>query len=635
MTPREALKEYWGYDAFREKQEEIIESVLAGKDTLALLPTGGGKSICFQVPALCQEGVCLVISPLIALMQDQVRNLRKRGILAAAIYSGMPYRDIDRILDNAAYGGLKFLYLSPERLTTELAIARIKKMNVSLLAIDEAHCISQWGYDFRPPYLKIAEIRDFLPQTPILALTATATKEVVKDIQERLEFKRGSQVIQKSFSRSNLAYVVLNETNKQEKLYDILTKVGGSGVVYARNRKQTRDVALLLQQRGIRADFYHAGLTAEERTAKQEAWINNKTRIIVSTNAFGMGIDKPNVRVVVHLDLPDNLEAYFQEAGRGGRDEKKAFAILLYNETDKKSLEYSAILAFPEIKEIRQVYQALGSYCQLAVGAGEGQSFDFELGTFAKNFQLEPIKVFNALKILEQSGWVVLSESVYIPSMVRILVTKEELYSYQIKNQRFELIIKSLMRLIQGSSESAKPINERGFADFLKISTDELGRYLQTLHADHIIEYAPMKDKPQLTFVRERVDLSNITLDHETYNFRKSRHLYRIKKAIDYAERVFCRSKMLLAYFDETENVKDCGVCDVCLGRTKANISEAEYTEIKAKVTKYLEERPHSIEELNARFPETAHLLVQETLTFMLDEALVTRIGKRLALVAE
>jgi ATP-dependent DNA helicase RecQ len=635
MTPHQALKQYWGYDQFREKQEAIIESVLAGQDTLALLPTGGGKSICFQVPALCQEGVCLVISPLIALMQDQVRNLRKRGIQAAAIYSGMAYRDIDRILDNAVYGGLKFLYLSPERLTTELAIERIKRMNVNLLAIDEAHCISQWGYDFRPPYLKIAEIRDFLPKTPILALTATATREVVKDIQERLEFKRGSQVVQKSFSRSNLAYIVLNETNKQEKLYDILTKVGGSGVVYARNRKQTRDVALLLQQRGIRADFYHAGLTAEERTAKQEAWIGNKTRIMVSTNAFGMGIDKPDVRVVVHLDLPDNLEAYFQEAGRGGRDEKKAFAILLYNETDRKYLEYNAVLAFPELKEVRQVYQALGSYFQLAIGAGEGQSFDFEIGAFAKTYQFEPIKVFNALKILEQSGWVVLSESVYIPSMVQILVSKEELYSYQLKNQRFELIIKSLMRLIQGSSDSAKPINERGFSEFLKISTEELSRYLQTLHADGILNYMPMKDKPQLTFIRERMDLSNITLDQETYLFRKNRHLFRIKKAIEYAERVVCRSKLLLAYFDETENVAACGVCDVCLGRTKVTLTETEYTELKVKITQYLEERPLSLEELIAFFPPTAQSLVQETIQFMLDENQVTRIGKRLALVAE
>ena len=412
-SPNDILKQYWGFDSFRPLQEDIIQSVLDGKDTLALLPTGGGKSICFQVPALVKEGICIVISPLIALMKDQVYNLQKRGIAAVAIFSGMHYKDIDRILDNCIYGNTKLLYLSPERLTSDLVRERIKKMKVSLIAVDEAHCISQWGYDFRPPYLQIAEIREYLPKVPIMALTATATPEVVKDIQEKLEFKRG-EVFQQSFLRENLAYVVLEEEGKMEKLFKVLTGVRGSGLVYVRNRRKTKEIAMFLKKYRITADYYHAGLTNEERSQKQEAWINDKIRIIVATNAFGMGIDKPDVRVVVHMDLPDSLEAYFQEAGRAGRDGQKSYAVLLYNQGDKLDLERRFELSFPPLKEVRLTYQALGSYLQLAVGSGEGESYDFDLVEFSRVYGFSTVKTFNCLKVLERAGWIALSESIYI-----------------------------------------------------------------------------------------------------------------------------------------------------------------------------------------------------------------------------
>ena len=569
--PKDILKQYWGYDEFRPLQEEIIQSILAKQDTLALMPTGGGKSLCFQVPALCQEGVCLVISPLIALMKDQVYQLQKRGIKAQAIYSGMYYKDIDRIFDNAVYGGVKLLYLSPERLMNDLALERIKRMNVSLIAVDEAHCISQWGYDFRPAYLEVASIRKWLPDAPIMALTATATEEVVVDIQKQLEFKKG-KVFQKSFARSNLAYIVLEEENKQQKLLDILRGVKGSGVVYVRNRKGTKDVALFLQSKGIKADFYHAGLNTEQRAHKQEAWIENRTRIIVATNAFGMGIDKPDVRAVVHMDLPDSLEAYFQEAGRGGRDGKKAYAVLLYNEKDRQKLERNYKNSYPPINEIKRVYRALGSYLQLAVGAGVGESFDFDIVAFAKNFNFEIVKTFSSLKILEQAGWIVLSEAIFVPSSVRIIIGKEGLYDYQLRNRALEKIIKLILRTTQGALNNFVNIDESQLSRFLKINRVEFVRGLIKMQSEGILDYRPQKDSPQIFFSHERVGADNLTIDQKRYQFLKTRYLARIQESIAYAENKKCRSQKLLSYFGETE-AKPCGVCDVCLGRTEGELS--------------------------------------------------------------
>ncbi len=624
-TPLNVLKKFWGYDAFRSLQSDIIQSVLDGQDTLALMPTGGGKSICFQVPALCQEGICIVISPLIALMKDQVHNLRSRNIPAAAIYSGMHYKEIDRTFDNCIYGNVKLLYLSPERLVTDLAKERISRMHVNLIAVDEAHCISQWGYDFRPPYLEIATFRELAPNAPILALTATATLEVVDDIQEKLGFKT-EHVFQKSFARNNLAYVVLNEEGKLEKLLDILQKVKGSGVVYVRNRRKTKEIAQFLAQKGISADFYHAGLQPEERSEKQDAWIADKTRIMVSTNAFGMGIDKPDVRVVVHMELPDSLEAYFQEAGRAGRDGKKAYAVLLYNQSDRLSLEKNYELAFPEMDEIRRVYHALGSYYQLAIGGGAGQSFNFDIVAFAKNFQLPPVKTLHALKTLEQAGWLTLTEAVYVPSSLIIKVSKEELYDYQLRHPKLDLIIKAILRSYQGAFSHFINIRESQLASLLKIATQDIIKALDLLQKDNIIEYFPQTDKPQLIFLHERVDANDLTIDFELYEFRRKRHGERIQKAIAYAESPVCRSRQLLNYFGE-KNDKDCGICDVCLGRTKAELSNADYDAIKTKIQEKLTGEGLTLEALMAIFSSGSHDKVLRVLEYLVDEGFVEQEG--------
>lgn len=622
-TPRDILQTYWGHNSFRPLQEEIIQSVLAGKDTVALLPTGGGKSVCFQVPALFQEGICIVVSPLIALMKDQVQNLQKRQIPAVAIYSGMHYHDIDRTFDNCIYGNIKLLYLSPERLSTELAQERIPKMKVNLLAVDEAHCISQWGYDFRPPYLEIAKIRELIPNVPVLALTATAIPQVVKDIQENLGFKK-ENVFQKSFARKNLAYVVLQEEGKLTKLLDILKKVKGSGIVYARNRRKTKDIATYLKRNGIGAEFYHAGLNNDLRSAKQDAWIKNQIKVMVCTNAFGMGIDKPDVRVVVHMDLPDSLEAYFQEAGRAGRDGKKAYATLLYNQNDRKTLEKNYVQAFPDIEEIRQVYRALGSYLQLAIGSGKGQSYDFDIVTFGQHFQLGLIKVFNCLHILEQAGWIILSESVYVPSSLKILVSKDDLYDYQLRNQKMDKILKIVLRSYQGAFNNYIHLRETQLAQFLKISIAQLQKSMHLLHQDGIIDYIPQKDKPQIIFLQERVDANNLGIDMQLYNFRKNRYYERINSAINYAETVRCRSRQLLEYFGE-KDTQNCGICDVCLGRTSTDLSPEAFENYKNKIRLLLKMERMTLKEIVDSFSSKRENLILKTLEYLLDEGLIDK----------
>lgn len=627
-TPLEILKKYWGYEGFRPLQEDIIRSVLEGQDTLALMPTGGGKSICYQVPALCREGLCIVVSPLIALMKDQVENLQKRNIPAAAVYSGMHYRDIDRILDNCIYGNIKLLYLSPERLTTELARARIQKMNVNLLAVDEAHCVSQWGYDFRPPYLQIAEIRELLPDVPVLALTATATPEVVKDIQEKLAFRK-ENLLQKSFTRSNLSYSVLQEEDKLKKLLDILQRVGGTGIVYVRNRRRTKEIAGYLQRRGISADFYHAGLDAEARTQKQDAWMAGKVRVIVSTNAFGMGIDKPDVRVVVHMELPDSLEAYFQEAGRAGRDGKKSYAVLLYNDTDRINLERQFELSFPDLKEVRRIYRALGSFFQLAVGGGEGQSFDFDIVEFARNFQAGIVEAYNCLKILEQAGWIVLTEAVFVPSSLMIKVSKDALYDYQLRHPKMDRLLKAILRTYQGAFNHPINLRESQLGKFLKMPVGALRTALEKLAADGIVDYQPQKDTPQVIFIKERVDADNLLIDRNLYNFRKNRQYERIKKAIAYAETPVCRSQQLLAYFGETDAPK-CGICDVCTGRTKAELSTDDFERYKEKIQLLLKEEPLALEEVVEAFAPSRQEQVLKALEYLLDEGVLEQQGKKL-----
>ncbi len=628
--PLEALQKFWGYDSFRSSQLEIIESVMAGNDTLALLPTGGGKSICFQIPALCKPGVCIVISPLIALMKDQVFNLQKRGISAAAIFSGMHYRDIDRVFDNVVYGNIKLLYLSPERLKTELAIERLKKMHVNLLAVDEAHCISQWGYDFRPPYLEIAEIRDYFPSVPVLALTATATQEVVIDIQERLSFRK-ENVIQKSFERSNLAYVVLNEENKLQRLVTILKKVRGPSVVYTRSRNKAKSISDFLLKNRIPSDFYHAGLSNDIRNQKQEDWLGDKSRVIVATNAFGMGIDKPDVRSVVHMDLPDSLEAYFQEAGRAGRDGKKSYAVLLYNEADRLKLESQNKLAFPPLEQVRRVYQALGSYFQLAIGGGQGESFDFDLIEFSKKFDLQPLESYHALKILEQSGWLVMTDAVYVPSSLKVLVSKDELYDFQLRNKKMDRLIKTILRTYQGAFNNYVNIHERQLCKFLKLPQDVLAAQLHTLERSAIISFKPQKDTPQIVFVHERVAGENLTIEKDVYLFRKKRAEYRVVKVIEYASELQCRSNFLLEYFGE-EKDQTCGVCDVCLESHNSELSKEEFENFKSKVFKLLEKEDLGLHELVDSFSPKRRNKVLKTIEHLLDEGLLLEVEDKLSI---
>jgi ATP-dependent DNA helicase RecQ len=628
-TPQEVLKRYWGYDAFRPLQEDIINSVLQGRDTLALLPTGGGKSICFQVPALCREGVCVVVSPLIALMKDQVYNLKKRDIAAEAIYSGMRYQDIDRILDNAVYGGLKFLYLSPERLKTEIVQVRLQKMNIGLLAIDEAHCISQWGYDFRPPYLEIANIRTLLDfAVPIIALTATATPEVVADIQYKLAFRQ-KNVFQKSFERPNLTYVVSETEDKIGKTIDILRKVAGSGIVYVRNRRMTKEIAFELNRLGINADFYHAGLTTEERSKKQDAWINDKTRIMVSTNAFGMGIDKPNVRIVVHIEPPDNIENYFQEAGRGGRDEKRSYAVLLYGKADKQNLAAGFESTYPELKEVRQVYRALGSYFQLGIGGGEGESYEFDIIEFSKNYRFDDqIKVLASLKLLEQAGWLTLSEAIFIPSSVFVKVNRETLYSFQLRHKELDALIKALTRGYPSIFSHATNISEKTIAHFLKISENDVLKQLQYLQNEAIIDFSLKKEKPQITFLKPRMNVEDLTFDTQLYKFRKERQKFRIEKIIAYCEDKRCRSLMLLEYFGQAE-AKPCGGCDVCLSKQKeSNNADDEFNRYKEKIIFLLRKERLTISQVVNSFATQRQPMILKTLEYMIDEGFLEKEGE-------
>ncbi len=570
------LIKHWGHSTFRPIQEDIILSVIAGKDTLALLPTGGGKSICYQVPAIAQEGLCIVVSPLIALMKDQVANLRQRGINAIAIMSGMNKYEIDVALDNCVYGKVKLLYLSPERLASELVQTRISKMNVNLLAVDEAHCISQWGYDFRPSYMQISALRKFIPGVPVLAVTATATADVQQDIIEKLEFTN-HKLYKRSFERKNLSYVVLHEENKMERLIQVINGVKGSGIVYVRSRRRTREIAEYLQARGISASYYHAGLTADLRTQRQEQWMSGHTRIICCTNAFGMGIDKPNVRVVVHIELPDNLESYFQEAGRAGRDEKKAYSVLLYSKSDNLEMEHRYEVNFPPLAEIRSVYQSVANYCKLAQGAGLGAAFDFDMSEFCSVYKHNSLKAYSCLHTLELEGVIALTEAVFLPSRVHFTVRLEDLYRFQVDHPAIDPFIKLMLRSYEGLFDDFVRISESELAQRSKKTPQAVMQMLAELEQLGIIKYLPQKDVPQLVFLQPRLNAKSLNISAQNLHARKQRYLERMKKLLSYASRTDkCRSSMLLDYFGEHDNFR-CGVCDVCIERNKLELSEIEY----------------------------------------------------------
>jgi len=584
----EILHQVFGHADFRPVQKEIIESVLAGKDTLALLPTGGGKSLCYQIPALTQEGICLVVSPLIALMKDQVDALKAKGIKAAAIYSGMSYREIDRTLDNCIYGDYKFLYVSPERLKAELFVERFRQMKINLIAVDEAHCISQWGYDFRPPYLEIALIRPYHPKVPVLALTASATPQVCADIMEKLEMKKPAEFHQ-SFARKNLSYSVRLVENKLEKGLEILSRIDGSAIWYVRNRQGTHQIAKALSQMGISASAYHAGLSMQDRAKRQDAWMKNEVRVMVSTNAFGMGIDKPDVRVVIHSDLPENVENYYQEAGRAGRDGEKAYGVLLANNQDFETVLKRAELVYPPLDFVKRVYQCLANYYRIAVGSNMLSSFDFEWNEFANTYELGVLESFYALKLLEEEGFIGLSESYYTPSKIHFTVDPSRLYEIQIAYAKLDPVVKIIMRTYGGNvfSEYIK-IQEAKLAKSLNIYENELVKSLKHLEQLEVMVYDQRKDKPQITFLTPRYDAGKLPLNFKRIELRRALTLEKAQSMVKYGQQTeLCRTLFIQEYFGENTD-EQCGVCDICITQRKENHPEIAENKLRKKILETL-----------------------------------------------
>lgn len=597
---KEILKRYWGYDTFREKQEDIISSVIEGNDTLALLPTGGGKSVCYQVPALLKEGICIVVSPLIALMKDQVQNLKSKGIKAVYIHSGMSYYEIDILLDNCVYGDVKFLYVSPERLQADIFKERFLKMNVNLIAVDEAHCISQWGYDFRPAYLKISEIRELKKNTPIIALTATATKKVVDDIVEKLELK-SPKIISKTFYRKNLSYSVLYEEDKLERLLRVIKNVKGTGIVYAKTRARTKEVADYLRKQKVSVAHYHAGLDSKVRSKIQEDWVANKTRVIVSTNAFGMGIDKPDVRFVVHVDCPSSIEAYFQEAGRAGRDEKNAFAVLLYNKHDKIQLAEDFEKSFPPIAEIKSVYKALANYYQLAYGSGKDTTVNFNISEFCKRYDKSIMDTYNCINFLELEGLISLSDAFYQSSKLRVLIDSKEIYKFQVEHIGYDLLLKTILRAYEGVFDRYVTFNEDKIVLSTQMEKTTLNKQLQQLQKLKVIDYIPQNNQPQLTFLTEILPENHFSISKEVYHFRKEVRNKQLKSILNYVTKnSVCRSILLLEYFNDNSG-EPCGICDVCLEAKRNKLTSVEFEEIKGKIFEILSNQPVTFLELANR----------------------------------
>jgi ATP-dependent DNA helicase RecQ len=614
----QVLNKYWGYAHFRPLQEEIIRSVIAGKDTLALLPTGGGKSLCYQVPGMAMEGLCLVVSPLIALMKDQVYQLRKRGIRCGALYAGQSRREQDVLLQNCMNGAFKFLYLSPERLAGNFFRDYLREMPVNLLAVDESHCISQWGYDFRPEYLRIAEVRPLLADIPVLAVTATATPPVSKDIMEKLQFKE-EMLLKKSFVRENLHYVVQHEQDKLSRLENILKKVSGTGIVYVRSRRRTEEFARWLSARGHTAKAYHAGLKFDKREEIQKAWTEGVLRLVVATNAFGMGIDKPDVRWVVHMDIPDNPEAYFQEAGRGGRDEKKAYAILLFDEADIHELEERTNKSFPEIDFVRRVYKALGNYLGIAIGNGAEQEFEFDLMAFCKNYNLKASEVMPALKLLAVEGYLQLSDGFHDPSRAMVLIQRSELYHLQLQEESAVKLLVTLLRSYPGLMSQYTVIDEKMMAMRSHITVNDVIAQLKRYHKNGWIDYLPASDLPRITLLCSRLNENEVELSAKITGKLRERAVERMKAMKHYAEAKECRSKMLLRYFGENSK-EDCGNCDVCLKRSKPEIRAEQWV---VKIREQLSKSPLTESALILKLGKVHTESISEALSWMLDNGVL------------
>ncbi len=627
----EILKEYWGYDSFRPLQEDIINAVLDGKDTLALLPTGGGKSLCFQVPALAKDGLCLVISPLIALMKDQVENLKQKGIPALAIYSGMSFLEIKKTLQNAAYGNYKFLYVSPERLETNLFLEFLPAMNINLLAVDEAHCISQWGYDFRPPYLRIAGLRELLPNIPVLALTASATKIVQDDICNKLTpldsqapplgGGGGSwQIFHQSFERLNLSYSVFNVASKQNKLIEILKNVPGTAIVYCKSRKHTREISDLLRLNNINADHYHAGLNNEERNKKQENWISNKTRIIVSTNAFGMGIDKPDVRVVVHYDIPDCLENYYQEAGRAGRDGKRAYAVLLYNNKEIQNLQEQSAIRFPNEEEIKEVYIAMMNHLQIPAGSGEGMSYDFDIAVFSTAFKLNILTATYAIKALEQEDIISFNEVFFKPSTVVFTTNRVELTDFEKQYPALEPLLKGLLRSYEGIFDYRAIVYESKLSKFIQVDIEVLKKDLKKLNDHGIISYSAQKDKPQITLLQNRMYNDNYMINTDNYLKRKQNFEERATAMIGYIKKpTGCRSQHIANYFTDVK-INACGICDNCINEKVIYISTEDFNNISNRIMEITNDEPRSTDEILVNLKGIKNEKIWKVIEYLLAE---------------
>ena len=613
----QVLQKYWGHHSFRPLQEDIIQHILSGKDTLALLPTGGGKSICFQVPALVMDGLCLVISPLVALMKDQVERLQKMGIPSHALYAGMHQNEIRNILGNCIQGKVKFLYVSPERLNAAQFKANIQDLPISLIAVDEAHCISQWGFDFRPEYRQIANLRPFFPKVPILALTATATKQVIADMQEQLDFKN-AKIITGSFYRKNLSYVVRKTESKDAQIIKVLKSVQGSGLIYVRSRKKTVEIAQWLYKEGISSSFYHAGLSFEERNKRQQAWIDNKIRVMVCTNAFGMGIDKPDCRFVIHIEMPDSLEAYYQEAGRAGRDGNKAYCLLLHGPSDSSQLENRLSQNFPDEKDIRLIYDSLCSCMHIPMGVNPERSFLFDLEDFCKNRKLDAYLVKAALSVLQQMDMIHMSDSFYEPSKLMMIMDPGEIYRYQVENERYDLLLKILLRSYGGLFEKHTIISEKYIAGKLKRAEAEIRQSLKKLAEQRVLDYIEQNEAVRLSFNTERIGSQYLRFDKAFYKQRKEVYFIKLQKMIEYAESDYlCRSRILLKYFEEWDS-EDCGICDICLN--KKQIQSNDRAKMEAEIVQQLKKESLRIEDLVARLPAYPQIEITNYCRILLDK---------------